>query len=165
MTQTTSAARSARPIPEGYHTLTAALAIEGAAQAIDFYERVFEATVLGRMLGPDGQTVWHAELRIGDSRLMLSDAMPEMGARGPLALGGSPVTLHVYVEDADAVFQRAVDAGATVVQPLADAFWGDRYGRFRDPFGHEWGVATHIEDVSDEEMNRRAAAFTGSSSS
>ena len=164
MTQTTSAARSARPIPEGYHTLTAALAIEGAAQAIDFYVRAFGAHEHGRMMGPDGQTVWHAELQIGDSRLMLGDAMPEMGARGPADLGGSPVTLHLYVEDADAVFQRAVEAGATVIQPLADAFWGDRYGRLQDPFGHQWSIASHIEDLSDEEMRRRAEAFTGASS-
>jgi PhnB protein len=104
----------------------------------------------------------HAELQIGDARLMLSDEMPEMGARAPVALGGTPVTLHLYVEDADAVVQRALEAGASVLQPLMDAFWGDRYGRIKDPFGHEWGIATHIEDVGEDEMQRRVEAFTRS---
>jgi PhnB protein len=162
MTELTTAARSARPIPEGYHTVTPALVVRGGAQAIDFYARVFGARELGRMSTPDGQQIMHAELQIGDARLMLSDEMPEMGARAPVALGGTPVTLHLYVEDADAVVQRALEAGASVLQPLMDAFWGDRYGRIKDPFGHEWGIATHIEDVGEDEMQRRVEAFTRS---
>ena len=159
MTQSTSAARSARPIPEGYHSVTPALTVRGAAQAIEFYTRAFGARELGRMPAPDGQHIVHAELQIGDARLMLADEFPEMGGRAPEALGGTPVALHLYVEDADAVVQRAVEAGATVIQPLMDAFWGDRYGKIKDPFGHEWSVATHVEDVSEDEMRRRAEAF------
>jgi PhnB protein len=162
MTQSTPAARRARPIPEGYHTVTPALTVRGAAQAIDFYTRAFGARELGRMPAPDGQQIWHAELQIGDARLMLADEFPDMGGHAPESLGGTPVSLHLYVEDADAVVQRAVDAGATVIQPVMDAFWGDRYGKLKDPFGHEWSIATHVEDVSEEEMRRRAEAFAAS---
>jgi PhnB protein len=162
MTQSTTATRSVRPIPEGYHSVTPALLVRGAAQAIAFYTRAFGAHELGRMPAPDGQRIWHAELQIGDARLMLADEFPEMGGCAPESLGGTPVSLHLYVEDADAVVQRAVDAGATVIQPLMDAFWGDRYGRIKDPFGHEWSIATHIEDVSEDEMKRRADAFATS---
>jgi len=162
MTQSTSAARSVRPIPEGYHTVTPTLIIQGAAQAIDFYVRAFGAKELGRMPSPDGR-IAHAELQIGDARLMLADEFPEMGGRAPQTLGGTPVSLHLYVEDADAVFQRAVNAGATVLQPLEDAFWGDRYGRLTDPFGHQWSIGTHIEDISEAEMRQRMQAFTPSS--
>jgi PhnB protein len=159
MTQATSAGRPVRPIPDGYHTVTPGLTVRGAARAIEFYTRAFGARELGRMAAPDGQTIWHAELQIGDTRLMLADEFPDMGGRAPEALGGTPVSLHLYVEDADALVQRAVEAGATVTQPLMDAFWGDRYGKLRDPFGHEWSVATHIEDVDEAEMRRRAQAF------
>jgi PhnB protein len=159
MTQSTTVTHSVRPIPEGYHSVTPALLVRGGAQAIDFYTRAFGARELGRMPAPDGQRIWHAELQIGDARLMLADEFPDMGGHAPESLGGTPVSLHLYVEDADATVQRALDAGATVIQPLMDAFWGDRYGRIKDPFGHEWGVATHIEDVPEEEMRRRAEAF------
>jgi PhnB protein len=159
MTQSTTVTHPVRPIPEGYHSVTPALLVRGGAQAIDFYTRAFGARELGRMPAPDGQRIWHAELQIGDARLMLADEFPDMGGHAPESLGGTPVCLHLYVEDADAAVQRAVDAGATVIQPLMDAFWGDRYGRIKDPFGHEWSVATHIEDVSEEEMRRRAEAF------
>ena len=162
MTQSTTVTRSVRPIPEGYHSVTPALLVRGAAQAIDFYTRAFGARELGRMPAPDGQRIWHAELQIGDARLMLADEFPDMGGHAPESLGGTPVSLHLYLEDADAAVQRAVDAGATVIQPLMDAFWGDRYGRIKDPFGHEWSVATHIEDVGEEEMRRRAEAFATS---
>jgi PhnB protein len=162
MTQSTPAAPGVRPIPEGYHTVTPGLVVRGGAQAIDFYTRAFGARELGRMTSPDGQQILHAELQLGDARIMLSDEMPDMGTYSPAALGGTAVGLHLYVEDADAVFQQAIDAGATVLQPLMNAFWGDRYGRLRDPFGHDWGIATHIEDVSDEEMRRRAEAFAAS---
>ena len=160
MTATTSAPRSVRPIPEGYHTLSPALAVRNAAEAIEFYKRAFGAQELFRMTAPDGQAVWHAEIQIGDSRLMLGDEMPDMGVRAPTSLGGSPVSLHLYVEDADATFQRALDAGATVSMPIEDAFWGDRYGKVTDPFGHEWSIAAHQEDVSEEEIRRRAQTFS-----
>ena len=162
MTQSTTVTRSVRPIPEGYHSVTPALLVRGAAEAIDFYTRAFGARELGRMPAPDGQRIWHAELQIGDARLMLADEFPEMGGHAPESLGGTPVSLHLYVEDADAVIQRAVNAGATVIQSPLDAFWGDRYGRIKDPFGHEWSVATHIEDVSEEEMRQRAEVFATS---
>ncbi len=158
------AARSVRPIPEGYHTVTPTLVVDDAARAIEFYTRAFGAVELFRMPAPDGQKLWHAEIQIGDSRLMLSDELPEMcGSRSPKTLGGSPVGIHLYVEDADAVVQRAVDAGATVGMPLMDTFWGDRYGQVTDPFGHQWGIATHQEDLSEEEIQRRAEAFAAQS--
>ncbi len=148
------------PIPEGYHTVTPYLVVDGAAEAIEFYKRAFGAQELFRMASPDGQAVWHAEIQIGDSRLMLGDEFPEMGDyRAPKSLGGTTASLHIYVEDADAAFQRAVEAGATVSMPLEDAFWGDRYGKVTDPFGHQWGIATRQEEVSEEEMQRRAQAF------
>ena len=163
MTQSTPAARQARPIPEGYSTVTPALTVRGAAQAIEFYTHAFGARELGRMPAPDGQRIWHAELQIGGARLMLADEFPDMGGHAPEALGGTPVSLHLYVEDADAVVRRAAEAGATILQPLMDVFWGDRYGKLKDPFGHEWSIATHLEDVSEEEMRRRAEAFEASS--
>ncbi len=162
MTQSTTAARSVRPIPEGYTAVTPALTVRDAARAIEFYTRAFGARELGRMPSPDGR-IWHAELQIGDARLMLADEFPEMGGQAAESLGGTPVSLHLYVQDADAVVQRATDAGATVIQPLMNAFWGDRYGRLKDPFGHEWGVATHVEDVSEEEMQRRAQGAASTS--
>lgn len=154
-------AKSVRPIPEGYHTLTPALIVNNAAAAIEFYKRGFGAEELGRMSAPDGQKVFHAEIRIGDSKVMLADEFPEMGdCLSPTSIGGTASSLHIYVEDADAVFQRAVEAGATVAMPLMDAFWGDRFGKLIDPFGHHWSIATHIEDVTEEEMHRRAVAFS-----
>ncbi|HEY8478162.1 MAG TPA: VOC family protein [Chloroflexota bacterium] len=159
------ASRRVRPIPEGYHTLTPALIVRDAAAAIEFYQRAFGARELLRMLSPDGQHVWHAEIQIGDSRLMLGEEIPDgSSGRAPQSLGGTPVSLHLYVEDADAVFQRAVEAGATVTMPLTDVFWGDRYGKVTDPFGHVWAIGTHKEDVGEEEMRRRAQAFAGGSS-
>jgi PhnB protein len=152
----------AQPIREGFHTITPSLIVKGAAEAIEFYKRAFGAEELGRtpMRGPDGQTrIAHAELRIGDSMLLLADEFPEYGVTGPK--GGSPVTIHLYVTDADAVFNRAVEAGATVRMPLMDAFWGDRYGKLTDPFGHDWSIATHLEDVPDEEIPKRMAAAMG----
>ena len=160
------AARGVRPIPEGYHTVTPTLVVNGAAEAIEFYTRAFGAVELFRMPAPDGQKLWHAEIQIGDSRLMLSDEFPEMcGTRSPKTLGGTPVGIYLYVEDADAVVQRAVNAGATVVMPLTDMFWGDRFGTILDPFGHQWSIATHVEDVSGEEIARRATQACSSQSS
>jgi PhnB protein len=147
----------ARPIPEGYHSVTPYLTIKDAARAIEFYKQAFGATEMFRMARPDGR-VGHAELKIGDSPVMLSDEFPEMGARSPQTLGGTPVTIHLYVEDVDAVVRRAVGAGARLTRPVADQFYGDRNGSVTDPFGHVWWVATHQEDVPPDEMERRAAA-------
>jgi uncharacterized glyoxalase superfamily protein PhnB len=149
---------SVKPIPEGYHTVTPYLTVRGAANAIEFYKKAFGAQELARMPGPDGRLM-HAEIKIGDSIVMLGDEFPEMGSKGgPLTLGGTATGLLLYVADVDAAFARAVDAGGKVTMPLADMFWGDRYGKLVDPFGHEWSMATHKEDISHEEMSRRAAA-------
>jgi len=153
-----------KPIPEGHHTLTPHLVVKGASQAIEFYKRAFGAEEIVRMPGPDGNSVMHAELKIGDSRLWLVDEFPAMGSLGPHGIGGTPVTIHVYVEDADAIFNQAVAAGAEVRMPIEDAFWGDRYGLIVDPFGHKWSVATHKEDLTPEELAKRAqVAFSGCS--
>ena len=153
-------AKPKKGVPAGFTTLTAHLVVEGAADAMDFYKRAFGAEDLGRAPMPDGRKLMHGLMRFGDSMLMLVDAFEEFGAKGPKAFGGSPVTLHVYVEDADAAFQRALDAGCTVAMPLADMFWGDRYGKVRDPFGHEWSIATKIKDLTPEEMEAaQRAAF------
>ena len=140
-----------KAIPDGMHSLTPHLICRGAAAAIDFYGRAFGAIELFRLPGPDGRLI-HACVRIGDSQLFLVDEMPEHGALGPQALNSPPVTIHLQVQDADAAFARAVRAGATVTMPLADMFWGDRYGRITDPFGHSWSIATHVRDVRPEEM-------------
>ncbi|HEY1043416.1 MAG TPA: VOC family protein [Telluria sp.] len=140
-----------KPVPEGMHTVTPHLVCNGAAEAIDFYARAFGATEIMRMPMPDGKLM-HAEIRIGDSTVMLVDEMPEWKATGPRTLKGTPVTLHMYVPDADALFRRAVEAGATSIMPVEETFWGDRYGVLEDPFGHRWSVATHVKDMSPEEM-------------
>lgn len=149
-----------KPIPDGYPRVTPYLCIDGASAAIDFYCKVFGATERMRMPAPDGK-IGHAELQIGDSVIMLSDEYPEMGVRGPKSLGGTAVTISVYVDDVDDVFDRAVNAGAKALRPAKDEFYGDRSGQFEDPFGHRWSVATHIEDVSPEEMAKRAAEVMG----
>jgi len=146
-----------KPIPEGYHTATPYLYIKGAARAIEFYKQAFGATEMVRMPGPNG-TVGHAEIKIGDSPIMLADERPEIGARSPETIGGSPVSILLYVEDVDGVFNKAVAAGAKVLRPVQDQFYGDRTGGVSDPFGHLWYIATHKEDVSPEEMRKRAAA-------
>lgn len=145
-----------KPIPDGYSSITPYLYIKGAARAIEFYERAFGATEVYRLGGPNG-TVGHAELRIGSSMIMLADENPGMGAKSPQTLGGNGSSLLLYVEDVDAVFGRAVKEGASIERPLADQFYGDRSGGVKDPFGHVWYLATHKEDVSPEEMKRRAA--------
>ncbi|WP_296950017.1 VOC family protein [uncultured Massilia sp.] len=141
------------PIPEGFRTVTPHLVCEGAAEALAFYARAFGAVELGRMPGPDGK-IMHAEMRIGDSRIMLADDFPEYGSRGPKALGGSTVAIHLYVPDADAAWAQALAAGATPVMPLEDAFWGDRYGQVVDPFGHRWSIATHRRDLTMEQIQQ-----------
>jgi PhnB protein len=145
-------------IPQGYHTATPYLIVKGAARAIDFYKQAFGATELMRFPGPGG-SIGHAEIRIGDSPIMLADEMPQMGYRSPAALGGSPVSVMLYVPDVDKVVDRAVKAGAKLEKPVADQFYGDRNGTIHDPFGHVWTVSTHKEDVSPEEMQRRVAGM------
>ena len=151
---------SVQPIPEGYTQVTPYLCVEGAAAAIDFYGAVLGTTERMRMPAPDGK-IGHAELQLGDSVIMLADESPDIGFRSPKAIGGSPVILSVYVDDVDAVVARAEQAGATVVRPVETQFYGDRSGQFEDPFGHRWSIATHVEDVSPEEMGRRAAEAMG----
>ncbi len=146
-----------RAIPQGFHSITPHLVVRGGAAAIEFYKKAFGAAEISRHPGPGGKLM-HAMLKIGDSNLMLADEFPEHGCTSPQALGGSPVTISLYVEDVDAVFKQAVAAGAQVRMPPMDMFWGDRYGQVIDPFGHWWSIATHKEDVSPEEMARRAAA-------
>ncbi len=146
---------SAKPNSTGLPTLTPHLAVAGAAKAIEFYKKAFGAEEVHRFPGPDGKGIMHAHLTIGNSHLMLNDEFPQMGCRGPLALGGSPVTLNLSVDDCDAVFSRAVAAGATARMPPADMFWGDRYAQVTDPFGHVWAIAQRKENLTPEEMARR----------
>jgi PhnB protein len=145
---------SAKPIPDGYHTVTPYLIVNGGAKAIEFYKQAFGATELFRMPGPEGR-LGHAEIRIGDSPIMLADGCAAMGARDPLDLGGTAVSILLYVKDVDAMVPQAIAAGAKVIKPLADQFYGDRSCTMSDPFGHVWTIATHKEDVPPEEMNRR----------
>ena len=148
------------PIPDGMYTVTPHLVCTGAAEAIEFYKKAFAAVDMGRLPGPQGKLI-HAMIRIGNSVVMLVDEFPEWGSFGPKSLKGSPVTLHLYVEDADSFVKRAVEAGAKITMPLSDMFWGDRYGLLEDPFGHRWSVATHIHDVSPEEMEQAARQACG----
>ena len=146
----------AKPIPEGYH-ITPYLAVDDAAEAIEYYKKVFGAKERSRMDAPDGR-IGHAELEIGDSLLMLADAFPQFAPRPPSELGGTSASIFMYVEDVDAVVKKAVDAGGTTTMEVADQFWGDRFGSVKDPFGHVWSIATHVEDVPPEEMAERAKA-------
>jgi len=148
-----------KPIPEGYHTITPYLIVNDGAGAIEFYKKAFGATEIMRMPGPDGK-VAHAELKIGDSQIMLADVCPEMAANSPQALGGSPVSFLLYVEDVDAAAEQALAAGAKTLKPVEDRFYGDRSGTFADPFGHQWHISTHKEDVLPEEISKRAATAT-----
>ena len=151
---------SIAPIPPGYHTVTPYLVVSDCAAALDFYARAFKAEETVRMPTPDGK-IMHAEIRIGDSMLMLSDEAPDWGARAPQHYGGSPTHVMLYLPDADATFAAALAAGATVVRPMENQFWGDRMGRVADPFGHHWSLGTHVEDVEPEEMERRFKAMMG----
>ncbi|HUF26754.1 MAG TPA: VOC family protein [Gemmatimonadaceae bacterium] len=146
---------SAKSPPKGYHTVTPTIVVRDASDAIDFYKRAFGAEEVNRMAGPDGK-IMHAEIRIGDSVVMLGEENPQWGAVSPLSTNGNPGSLHIYVDDADAAFARAVREGAKVRHPLEDAFWGDRYGKVTDPYGHEWGIATRVKDLSDAEMQKAA---------
>jgi PhnB protein len=151
----------AKPIPDGYHTVTPALTVKNGAEAIEFYTRALGAKELMRLPGPDGRLM-HAEIEVGGSRIMLADESPEMGCRAPASLGSVSSSLYVYVEDVDTSFRRAVEAGAKPLMPPADMFWGDRFGTVEDPSGHRWGLATHKEDPSPEEMARRQKEFFAS---
>ena len=144
---------SVQAIPQGYHTITPFMTVRDAARAIEFYKQAFGAKERGVMKGPDGK-VMHAELQIGDSIIMLADEFPEFGVLSPQTSGGAGMGLHIYVDGVDAAFDRAVKAGATVEMPVADMFWGDRYGKLKDPFGHKWSIATHTADLSMEEMKK-----------
>lgn len=147
---------SVQAIPDGYHSITPYLIVDGASDAIEFYKKVFGATELMRLPMGEGK-LGHAEIQIGSSRVMMADEHPQMGALGPKTVGGSPVTLHVYIENVDAVFEGAVAAGAEVVRPVMDQFYGDRSGMVKDPWGHNWNISTHTEDLTPEEIGQRAA--------
>jgi PhnB protein len=149
-------AKAAKAVPSGYHTLTPSLTLDNAAQSIEWYKKALGAEEISRSVGPDGK-IMHAELKIGDSRFMMNDVM--MGGKGPQAFGGSPASFWLYVEDSDALFNRAVGAGGTVAMPMADQFWGDRAGAFADPAGYTWWIATRKEDLTQPEMQQRAAEF------
>jgi PhnB protein len=148
----------ANPIPQGYRTITPYLRIRGCSDAIAFYQKAFGAEELMRMPGPDGTSIMHAELRLGDSMLMVSDEHKDWGVVGPQTLGGTAVGIHLYVPDVDASFKRAVDAGCQVTMPPTNMFWGDRFAKVKDPFGHEWGIATRVEDVPPAELAKRSEA-------
>ncbi len=149
-----------KAIPDGYHTATPYLTIKNAAEAIEFYKRAFGAVEDMRVTGPQGR-IGHAEIRIGDSKIMLCDEFPEIDVRSPASIGGTPVTIHLYVDDVDAMAQQAVAAGAQLVRPVEDQFYGDRGGKLVDPYGHVWWIATHKEDVPPEELRRRAQQMFG----
>jgi uncharacterized glyoxalase superfamily protein PhnB len=151
-------ANKAQAIPKGYHTVTPSLFVVGAAKAIEFYKKALGAEELMRFPGPDG-AIMHAEIKIGDSIVMLADEMPEQGGRGPKSIGGTPVSFFVYRENVEAEWKRALDAGAKVLVPLADQFWGDRTGCLEDPFGHQWWLAQHLQDLTPDEIRKNAEAF------
>jgi uncharacterized glyoxalase superfamily protein PhnB len=150
-----------KPIPDGYHSITPQLTVKDGAKAIEFYQKAFGAQEMTRMAGPDGRLM-HAELKIGNSPFMLADEMPEQGCRAPGSVGSVTSSLYIYVPDVDAAFRRATEAGAKVVMPVSDMFWGDRYGVVEDPSGHRWGLATHKEDVSPADMEKRGKEFMAS---
>lgn len=147
-----------QPIPAGFHTITPHLVVYDAKAAIEFYKRAFGAKLVGSLCAEDGKRIMHASLTIGDSPLMLCDEFREYGQTAPTTLGGTPMSIHLYVEDADAFFEHAVLAGATILMPVTEMFWGDRYGRLADPFGHQWSVATHVRDVKPEDIPSAAKA-------
>ena len=149
-------------VPDGYHTVTPALIVKNGSEAIEFYKRAFGAEEVMRVLGPDGKSIMHAEIRVGNSRIMLGDEAPSMGCLAPVTLGGPGGSLYVYVADVDTAFKQAVAAGAKVLMPVADMFYGDRLGQVEDPSGHRWGLATHVEDLAPEEMARRQREFFAS---
>jgi PhnB protein len=152
-------AKAANPIPEGYHTVTPSIVVNGAAKAIDFYKKAFGAEERDRFTGPDGKTIMHAEIKVGNSVIMLMDEMPEQGGKSPQTFGGSPVSFFVYGNNVDGAWKRAVEAGAKEIMPLQDQFWGDRAGCLEDPFGHKWWLAQRLEDLTPDELRTRAEEF------
>jgi PhnB protein len=151
--------RASKPIPQGFHSITPGLVVKNAAEAINFYKKALGAEELMRMKGPDGKSIMHAELRIGDSIIFLSDESPQSNVKSPQTLGGSTAVLNLYVQDADTTVRQAVDLGAKPGMPVSDQFWGDRYGTITDPFGYTWGVGTHKEDLTEQEVAERAKTF------
>ncbi len=151
-------ANKVKAIPDGFHSVTPSIAVAGAAKAIDFYKKALDAAEVMRISGPGGK-IMHAEIRVGNSVIMLNDEMPEMGSKGPKSYGGTPVGFYVYVENLDAAWKRATDAGVKVTMPPAEMFWGDRLGGFEDPFGHRWTLAQHVKDPTPEEMKKGQEAF------
>jgi PhnB protein len=149
---------SAKPIPKGFHTVTPSLVVRNAAQAIEFYKKALGAEELMRMATPNGK-IGHAELKIGDSIIFLTDESPEMGTKSPQTLGGTAASLYLYVDDVDKAFQRAIDAGGKTAMPVADMFWGDRFGSFADPYGHTWGLSTRTQDLTEQEIEKAAKDF------
>ena len=147
-----------KPIPEGFHTTTPSIVVNNSKEAIEFYKKAFDAREIYQMPTPDGKTM-HAMIQIGDSFVMMSDEFPQMGALSPTTVGGTSTTIHLYVEDADKIYAKAIESGATPAMPIMDAFWGDRYGSVIDPFGHSWAIATHEVDMSPEEMQKAAKEF------
>ena len=147
-----------KPIPDGFHTTTPSLVVSNSKEAIEFYKKAFNANEIYQMPAPDGKII-HAMIQIGDSFVMMSDEFPAMGCKSPTSIGGTAVTLHLYVEDADKIFNQAVEAGAKVTMPIMDAFWGDRFGTITDPYGHSWAIATHQKDVSPEEMKKAGEEY------
>ena len=156
----TPTTRAKKPLPEGMRSITPHIVCAGAADAIEFYKKAFNAAEISRLAGEDGKLM-HGEIRIGDSVVMLVDESPEWGMVGPKSLKGSPVTLHLYVDDVDAAVEQAVQAGAKITVPVEDMFWGDRYGKLEDPFGHQWSVATHLRDISPDELKQAMAQMCG----
>ena len=152
-------AKPGKAVPDGYHTATPYLSVKNAGEAIDFYKRAFGAEEIVRMPGPDGKSVMHAEIKIGNSMLMIADEWPQADCKSPKTLGGTSVNIFLYVQDADATFQKAVNAGAKATMPLMDMFWGDRYGKVVDPYGHSWGIATHKLDMTPEEIEKGQKEF------
>lgn len=151
-----------KAVPDGFNTVSVYLVVRNSKEALDFYSQAFGAETVYRMPGPDGKSTMHAEMRIGNSTVMLSDENPQWDLKSPLTLGGTPASLHLYAEDADGLFNRALKAGCTVAMPIQDMFWGDRYGKVKDPYGHQWGIATHKEDVPPAELEKRAKEFFAS---
>ena len=147
-----------KPIPDGFHTTTPSLVVSNSKEAIEFYKKAFDAKEIYQMPAPDGK-IMHAMVQIGDSFVMMSDEFPQMGSKSPTSIGGTAVTLHLYVDDADKTFNQAVEAGAAVTMPIMDAFWGDRFGTISDPYGHSWAIATHQKDLSPEEMKKAGEEY------
>jgi len=150
------------PIPSGYNSVSAYLIVKDGQVAIDFYKKAFGAAASSCLNGPDGKSIIHAEVKIGNSTVMLSDENPQWNTQSPETLGGSPVSMMIYLPDVDTAFQKAVDAGCKVIAPVTDQFWGDRMGKVEDPFGYQWAIATHVEEIPDDEMQKRAAEFFAS---